>query len=122
AQGICHSYKKFLAPAVGSVLYNVAIIVVGLLFKDQLGIVAFTLGVVFGAFLNFAVQIPTLVDIGLKYRPLVDLHHPGVKKFFVLLVPVFVGLSVTHLNTFVGTNLGSSLGEGVVTALSNAQR
>ena len=122
AQGICHSYKKFLAPALGSVLYNVAIIVVGLLLKDKLGIVAFTLGVVFGAFLNFAVQIPTLVDIGLKYRPLVDLHHPGVKKFFVLLVPVFVGLSVTHLNTFVGTNLGSSLGEGVVTALSNAQR
>ena len=122
AQGICHSYKKFLAPAVGSVLYNVAIIVVGLLFKDQLGITAFTLGVVFGAFLNFAVQIPTLLDIGLKYKPLIDLHHPGVKKFFVLLVPVFVGLSVTHLNTFVGTNLGSSLGEGVVTALSNAQR
>ena len=122
AQGICHSYKKFLAPALGSVLYNVAIIVVGLLLKDKLGIVAFTLGVVFGAFLNFAVQIPTLLDIGLKYKPLIDLHHEGVKKFFVLLVPVFVGLSVTHLNTFVGTNLGSSLGEGVVTALSNAQR
>ena len=122
AQGICHSYKKFLAPALGSVLYNVAIIVVGLLLKDKLGIVAFTLGVVFGAFLNFAVQIPTLLDIGLKYKPLIDLHHEGVKKFFVLLVPVFVGLSVTHLNTFVSTNLGSSLGEGVVTALSNAQR
>ena len=42
AQGICHSYKKFLAPALGSVLYNVAIIVVGLLLKDKLGIVAFT--------------------------------------------------------------------------------
>lgn len=37
-------------------------------------------------------------------------------------MPVFIGLSVTHLNTFVGTNLGSSLGEGIVTALSNAQR
>ena len=36
-QGICHSYKKFLAPAIGSVLYNLAIIVVGLLFKEEWG-------------------------------------------------------------------------------------
>ena len=121
-QGICHSYKKFLAPAIGSVLYNLAIIVVGLLFKEEWGIVAFTVGVVFGAFLNFAVQIPTLIGVGMHYRPIIDLNHPGVRKFFTLLVPVFIGLSVTHLNTFVGTNLGSSLGEGIVTALSNAQR
>lgn len=121
-QGICHSYKQFLAPAVGSVLYNVAIIVVGLLLKERWGIVAFTVGVVFGAFLNFAVQIPTLLRVGMHYKPIIDLNHPGVRKFFKLLVPVFIGLSVTHLNTFVGTNLGSSLGEGIVTALSNAQR
>lgn len=122
SQGILHSYKRFAAPAIGSMLYNLAIVVVGMLFSDKIGILAFTLGVVFGAFLNFAVQIPDLISIGFKYRPMLDYHHPGVQKFFRLLGPVLLGLSVTHLNLFITTNLGSRLGEGVITALHYAQR
>lgn len=122
SQGILHSYKRFTAPAIGSMLYNLAIVVVGMVFSEKIGILAFTLGVVFGAFLNFAVQIPDLIAIGFKYRPMVDYHHPGVQKFFKLLGPVLLGLSVTHLNLFITTNLGSRLGEGVITALHYAQR
>lgn len=122
SQGILHSYKEFTAPAIGSMLYNLAIIVVGAIFSQYIGIVAFTLGVVFGAFLNFAVQIPGLIRIGFRYRPIIDLHHPGVMQFFRLLGPVLLGLSVTHLNLFITTKLGSSLGDGVITALHYAQR
>lgn len=122
SQGILHSYKRFTAPAIGSMLYNLAIVIVGMLFSEKIGILAFTLGVVFGAFLNFAVQIPDLLQIGFKYRPIMDFHHPGVQQFFRLLGPVLLGLSVTHLNLFITTNLGSGLGEGIITALHYAQR
>ena len=122
SQGILHSYKRFSAPAIGSMLYNLAIVAIGMIFSEKIGILAFTLGVVFGAFLNFAVQIPDLISIGFKYRPVLDYHHPGVQKFFRLLGPVLLGLSVTHLNLFITTNLGSRLGEGVITALHYAQR
>ena len=78
--GILNSYHHFLAPAVGSVLYNLGIITVGLLLSPYLGITGFAVGVVTGAALNFAVQVPVLLKIGLRYRPVLDLNHPGVKK------------------------------------------
>lgn len=122
SMGILNSYQHFLAPAVGSVLYNLAIIVVGLLLAPYLGIIGFSIGVVTGAALNFAVQLPVLFKIGLRYRPVIDLKHPGVQKIGTLILPVFIGLSVTHFNLFVNQNLGSTLPEGAISALRAAQR
>jgi len=122
SMGILNSYHHFLAPAVGSVLYNLGIIVVGLLLSPYLGIIGFAVGVVTGAVLNFAVQLPALIKIGLKYRLVLDLNHPGVRKIGTLIIPVFIGLSVTHFNLFVNQNLGSSLPEGMISALRAAQR
>jgi len=122
SQGILHSYKHFFSPALGSVLYNTAIIVAGWILSIKLGILGFSIGVVFGALLNFSVQIPALVKIGIKYKPLVDLNHPGVKKIMILLLPVLIGLSVNHFNHFVDQYLASTLSEGLVSALRAGQR
>lgn len=122
SMGILNSYHNFFAPALGSVMYNLGIIVVGLVLAPYLGIVGFAVGVVSGAVLNFAVQLPALVRIGLRYRPVIDLGHFGVKKIGTLIVPVLIGLSVTHFNLFVNQNLGSSLPQGMISALRAAQR
>lgn len=122
SQGVLHSYKHFFAPALGSVLYNLGIIIIGILLVDKIGILGFSIGVVVGAMLNFLVQIPVLLKIGIKYKPIVNLKHPGVKKIFTLILPVFIGLSVTHLNLFVNQYLASSLSYGMISALRAAQR
>lgn len=122
SMGILNSYKHFLAPALGSVVYNVGIIVVGVILSPYIGIMGFSIGVVVGAALNFAVQFPALRKIGLKYRPIINLRHPGVKKIGILILPVLIGLSVTHFNLFVNQNLASGLPEGYLTALRMAQR
>ncbi|MDO4281502.1 MAG: murein biosynthesis integral membrane protein MurJ [Peptococcaceae bacterium] len=121
-QGICHVYQQFTAPAVGSLLYNIAIILFGLLLMKQIGITGFAIGVVVGSFLNFAVHIPILLKIGVRWLPVLDLKHPGVSEFARLALPVVLGLSVVYLNFFVTQNLGSQLHEGTVTALNNANR
>jgi len=126
AMGLLNSYKQFLAPALGSVLYNLGIIVVGVLLSPHLGprwgIAAFSVGVVVGAFVNFAVQIPSLIKIGLRYKPIFNLKHPGVRQIGLLMLPVMIGLSVTQFNLFVNQNLASGLSEGIITALRTAQR
>lgn len=122
SMGILNSYHNFFAPALGSVVYNLGIIVIGLLLSPRLGIVGFSVGVVVGAALNFAIQLPALLKIGLRYHPVIDLNHPGVRKIGALIIPVFIGLSVTHFNLFVNQNLGSSLPEGMISALRAAQR
>lgn len=122
SMGILNSYHHFLAPAIGAVLYNLGIIVVGLILAPRFGIMGFSIGVVMGAIFNFAVQFPALIKVGLKYRPIIVLNHPGVKKIARLILPVLIGLSVTHFNLFVNQNLGSSLPSGMISALRAAQR
>lgn len=82
SMGILNSYKHFLMPAIGSVLYNLITVALGWLLAVyfHLGIMGFTLGVVAGAVANFAVQVPKLIQLGLKYRFTFNLRHPGVKK------------------------------------------
>jgi putative peptidoglycan lipid II flippase len=122
AMGILNSHKHFTSPAVGSVLYNLMIIVVGWTLSLRWGIMGFSIGVVAGAIVNFAVQIPALVRFGLRYEFSFDLTHPGVRKIMHLMLPVLIGLSVTQFNLFVSQNLASGLAEGMISALRTAQR
>lgn len=122
SQGILQSYKEFAAPAFGAVVYNIAIIVVGLLLQQKFGIMGFSIGVVVGSVLNLAMQIQAMVRYRFAFRLVIDLHHPGVRRFFLLLLPVVLGLSVNELNLLVSQYLGSGLGDGVLSALKNAQR
>ncbi|HHX96075.1 MAG TPA: murein biosynthesis integral membrane protein MurJ [Clostridia bacterium] len=124
SMGILNSYQHFTAPAIGSVVYNLGIILGGLFCSHylKLGITGFAIGVVLGAILNFLVQLPALLKIGLHYQWIMDLKHPGVKKIGTLLLPVLIGLSVTHFNLFVNQNLGSNLPRGMISALRVAQR
>ncbi len=120
--GILNSYQKFLAPAVGSVMYNLGIIAVGLVLSPYLGITGFAVGVVAGAVFYFAVQFPALWKLGLRYHAVIDLKHPGVRRVGALVMPVLIGLSVAQFNLFVNQNLGSNLPEGMLSALRAAQR
>ncbi|MCL2818039.1 MAG: murein biosynthesis integral membrane protein MurJ [Clostridiales bacterium] len=127
--GILHSYKHFTAPAVGGLLYNLAIILGGLLLAVPVeklwpgyGIAGFSFGVVFGAMLQFAVQVPPLRRIGVRYSLTLDLRDPGVKKLGLLLVPIFISLSVSQFNLFITQNLASGLPDGMLTALRYGQR
>lgn len=122
SQGILQCYKEFTVPALGAVVYNIAIIVIGLLLHKQLGIMGFTIGVVIGAALNLLMQIRAMRQYQFSYRIVLNLNHPGVRRFFALLLPVVLGLSMNEINLLVVQNLASSLDDGVVYALRQAQR
>lgn len=122
SQGILQCYKEFTVPALGAVIYNVAIIAIGLLFHERLGITGFTVGVVVGAALNLLIQIPAMRRNGFSYRFVLDLRHPGVRRFFLLLLPVVLGLSMNEINLLVVQKLASGLDAGAITALKQAQR
>lgn len=122
AQGILHSFKHFRMPALGSLLYNVGIILVGSLLVRRLGIIGFSIGVVIGSFINLVVQVPMLRKKGVRYRNSLKFNHPGVKRIISLLVPILIGQSVIYLNLFVTQNLASGLDGGMIAALKLAER
>ncbi|MGE5397373.1 MAG: murein biosynthesis integral membrane protein MurJ [Chitinophagales bacterium] len=120
--GILNSRHNFIVPAIGSILYNLGVIVVGIGLAHYWGIMAFAVGVVLGSVINFSIQLPALIKTGIKYVPSFNFRHPGFVQMLTLMVPVLVGLSVTQLNLFVNQNLASHLAEGTISALRLAQR
>jgi len=120
--GILNSYQNFRAPAVGAIVYNLGIIILGVWLAPKYGIAAFAFGVVAGHIGNFLVQMPSLWKRGLGYRPVIDLSHPGVRKIFVLMLPAILALSASQINLIINQNLASALSEGSITALRMANR
>lgn len=122
ALGILNSKQHFTTPSIGSILYNVGIIAVGLSLAKQIGIMAFSIGVVVGSILNLAVQIPALRQAGMRYYPSFDFRHPGFRQIIILMVPILLGLSISQINLLITQNLASGLSEGAISALRLAQR
>lgn len=120
--GVLNSYNHFLAPAMGGVMYNVGIILCGLLLASQYGIIGFAIGVLVGVVINFLIQLPTLIGKGLKYRFTLNLKHPGVRRMGMLMIPAVIGLSANQINLIVNQNFASALDEGSITALRMANR
>ena len=128
-QGILQAFKIFTPSAVGSVIYNVGIILVGAIFSGIIekyfpgyGITAFSIGVVAGAFGNFIVQAQALRKVGMTYHFSLDLRNTGFRRMMLLMLPVFISLGATQINLFVNSGLASHLHAGLLSALNTAQR
>ncbi len=103
---ILQTRQHFLLPAIGTVLYNVGLIL-GLgatlvdnqthLFGGHLGILGATYGVVLGAALQFLVQVPGAFATGLRYRPVINFMHPGVRNIARLMLPRIVNAAMLYL-------------------------
>jgi len=118
--GVLNSYKIFWPSALGTVLYNASVIFFGTILADPAkpdSISGFALGVVVGALASFAVQIPALRKIGVRYYPLIDWRHPGVRRIGALAVPIIISYSLNSLQVTFNNNFGSSLFPGSITAV-----
>lgn len=122
SMGILQSYKNFIPSSLGSIAYNFVMIIVGImLYKAGLGIAGFSLGVVTGALVDFLIQAIPIAKSEFKYQKGLDLHHPGVRKFFRLFGPMLLGVSVSQLNLIVNKYFGTTVGESVLSQMQNAQ-
>jgi putative peptidoglycan lipid II flippase len=118
--GILNSYQHFLLPALAPAVYNLCIIAGAALLAPSIGVYGLTVGVVAGSILHLGIQIPQLVRQGASYRPVVDLHDPGVREVGRLMLPRMLGLATVQLNFVVNTYLASTLAAGSVAALNYA--
>ena len=116
--GTLNARQRFLVPALGPVIYNVGIVVSGLLFHRQLGIASFAWGAVFGAFAgNFVLPLWDLWRTQARFVFGFDFAHPGVRKVGRLMLPSLLGLGLSQLVFWVTpTFLGS---DGSISALRN---
>lgn len=109
--GILQSYKRFIIPSLAPVIYNLGIILGVVLFSHQFGIYSAGIGVVLGAFLHMAVQIPLALKIGFRFSFSLNLKHPGVLKLFMLSPARFLTIGLSQFQTLVLAYFATSIGQ-----------
>ena len=117
---VLNSYQHFLLPALAPAVYNLSIIVCALLFAQRLGVRSLAVGVVAGAALHLAIQVPQLLRQGMRYTPTLGLKDPSVYEVGRLMLPRALGLAIVQINFLVNAILASRLGVGSLAALNYA--
>jgi putative peptidoglycan lipid II flippase len=112
--GILNSYEEFTIPALTPVLWNIAIIlalVVGVPFADSpsTGLYVYAGGILAGTVIQVLMPVPWLMRLDGTLRPLLDWRDPAVKRVFVLMLPVTLGLGLINFNLVVDTIFASQL-------------
>lgn len=109
---LLQSYQRFIMPALAPVLYNIGILLGVFFLAPVAGIYSAGWGMVLGAFLHMAIQIPMTRRVGFHFWPVVNFRMDGVKKLIKLMPPRILSISVNELRAlslgFFSTSIGDS--------------
>lgn len=109
--GILQSFQRFVLPAVAPILYNLGILVGVFLFSESFGIYSAGLGVVIGAFAHMMIQLPSVLQLGFRYKWSLNLKYDGIKEFFKLMPPRALSIGANEIRKlllgFFATSLGN---------------
>lgn len=115
--------QRFAIPALAPLLYNLGIIAGGIFLSSYLGMEGFAWGVLAGAFAgNFAVQVYGAKKAGMKFYFCFNYHHPDLKKYILLSLPLMIGLTMTFSTEFFFKFFGSYLPQGSIASLNYSMR
>ena len=113
--------KIFLYQAITPLVYNIGIILGGVLLSRSLGIDSLAWGVLAGAFVGAAaLNIFGAFRGGLRYTPVFNLRHPAFLEWLKLSLPLMIGVSLAMADKWI---LGyfATADRGGLTRLLNAK-
>ena len=118
--GILNGRQHFLLPAVAPMLYNLAIIFGAVFLADRWGVNGLAAGVVIGAGLHLAVQVPGLLREGMTYGFGFGRRDPAVLEVGRLMGPRVIGLAAAQFNFVVTGFFASKVGASAISQLTYA--
>jgi putative peptidoglycan lipid II flippase len=133
--GVLNSHRKFFLSYTAPVAWNIAIIASliwfgrhpGALAAGELRIFQFDLAVVtawgsvIGSALQFLVQMPTVLQVMKRLRPVFDRKTANVRTVIRNFFPVFISRGVVQISAFVDAMLASLISPQAVASLTYAQ-
>ncbi len=113
--------KQFFIPAMVSIVYNLFIIIGGVMLRKR-GMEGFCWGVLAGSLVgNFLLPLLAVRSGGgLSIR--FSVYHPGLKKYFLVALPLMIGQSITVVDEQFVRIFGSLAGVGAISWLSYARQ
>ncbi len=122
--GILHHFDRFVAYAIAPILYNLGIIF-GILFlsgffEENKMIFGVAWGVVIGSLLHLAIQIPSALSSGYRYKFVFAPRSPDFIRVLKLVGPRMVSQASSQINLIVITAIASLLAAGSVAVFNFA--
>ena len=112
--GILNSYEEFSIPAISPVFWNIAIIAALVLGVPQADtaegkLYVYASGVVAGTVIQVLLPLPWLFGKDGRLHLAIDVRDPAVKRTFVLMFPVTLGIGLINFNLLVDTFFAARL-------------
>ena len=116
------SHRLFLLPAFGPLIYNVFIIVGGVVGGRHFGIASLAYGAVVGSVAGpFLASVIGAARIGTGYKPSFDVTNPAFREWVKLSVPLMLGVSLVTADDWILRHYASSV-VGGISRLNYAKR
>jgi putative peptidoglycan lipid II flippase len=104
--GILNSYDHFTVPALSPVLWNV-LIILGLALgvpttsSHSTRLYVYAISILIATIAQFLLPLPWLRGRDDRLHMVIDIRDPAVKRTFVLMVPVTIGLGLININAVI---------------------
>jgi putative peptidoglycan lipid II flippase len=116
------SHRLFLFPAFGPIIYNLFIILGGVIGGRHFGIASLAYGALIGSVAGpFLASVIGAARIGTGYRPSFDVTNPAFREWVRLSIPLMLGVSLVTADDWILRHYASS-GVGDITRLTFAKR
>ena len=113
--------KIFLYQAVTPLVYNLGILVGGVLLASRFGIESLAYGVLGGAFVgSLALNALGAHRSGLRFTPILNLRHPAFVEWLKLSLPLMIGVSLAMADKWILAHYAAA-DKGAITMLTNAK-
>jgi putative peptidoglycan lipid II flippase len=123
--GVLNSHRRFFLSYTAPVVWNLSIIGALIWFgrnSDQSALATWTAwGSVVGSSLQFLVQLPTVLKLIKRLRPVFDTVSVNVREVIGNFFPVFMSRGVVQISAFVDSMLASFISPQAVASLTYAQ-
>lgn len=133
AMGVLNTKGNFGVPASSSTVFNIFSIVFGLGFAfwlsgggwekagktdfpsdaAQWAIIGMSIGTLIAGASQFLMQVPSLLKIGFRFKPVFSFADEGVRKVGRLMAPAIIGTSAVQVNVLVNTYFVADINGGV---------
>lgn len=117
--GALYALKRFTLPAFTAAVFNAAVAIVALTLGHRWSVRSMAVGLVVGAILQVAFQLPGLRDAHLRFA--LNFRHPALRRIGRLYLPILIGLVVDNLLAVVlSYNLASRIGDSAISWMEYA--
>lgn len=114
--GVLFALKRFTLPAFAGAIFNGTIVVVALLRPQEISSLVW--GMLLGAVLQAALQLPALRDARLRWQ--FNWQHPAIRRILWLYAPIVAGIAINQLVVALSYNLATRTGDESLTYMRYA--